>query len=159
MIHAGKTKDVPRGMTPSTWRCQGWGPELHPGGVRSGPWLRGKETDGCSCSLCDSWSVGIGSCGGFFFHLTDPCYYIISCPHNYRTGFGMSFVRRYDFLVVEIIVGLFVLCCVKRHSDRLTVTLLCRLIRCALRKLYLVNWKRCIWIVWLLYSHKYRLHR
>ena len=28
-------------MTPSSWRCQGWGAELHPGGVRSSPWLCG----------------------------------------------------------------------------------------------------------------------
>ena len=44
---------------------RGGGTELHPGGVRSSPWLcRGRRC--CFCSLCDSWSVGIGGCWGFF---------------------------------------------------------------------------------------------
>ena len=54
--------------SPSTWRCQGWGTELHLGGVRSSPWLcEGRRC--CFCSLCGSWSVGTGGCDGFFFHL------------------------------------------------------------------------------------------
>ena len=37
----------------STWRCQGWGIELHLGGVRSSPWLCGGRRC-CFCSLCGS---------------------------------------------------------------------------------------------------------
>ena len=37
------------------------------GGIRSSPWLCGGRC--CFGSPCGSWSVGIGDCGDFFFHL------------------------------------------------------------------------------------------
>ena len=37
------------------------------GAVCSSPWLCGGRC--CFCSPCGSWSIGIGGCDGFFFHL------------------------------------------------------------------------------------------
>ena len=77
---------IGKGMTPSTWRCQvggGGGGEQNciRGGVRSSPWLcRGRRC--CFCSLCDSWSVGIGGCWGFFHRLQ----FEVRAPHTRLTG-------------------------------------------------------------------------